>query len=129
MFAARTRPEGDLVATPVERSGPSSGADTPVLGDLRQPRSAVTAWLRALRIHQWSKNALIFIPLFVGHAFGSIDNILHALAGFVLACLLASATYLVNDVADLADDRIHPSKRSRPLASGQLSIVPVLTVA
>jgi len=129
MLAAENRAEGDFVAAPLERPEPNAGGDARVLAELREPRSSLTAWLRALRVHQWSKNALIFIPLFVGHAFGSIDNILHALAGFVLACLLASATYLVNDVADLADDRLHPSKRSRPLASGELSVASALTVA
>ncbi|HEY1472977.1 MAG TPA: UbiA family prenyltransferase [Pseudolabrys sp.] len=93
-----------------------------VLADFQRPPRDLTVWLRALRIHQWSKNFLIFVPLFVGHAYGNPANIVTDIAGFVLVCLLASATYMLNDIADLDADRLHHTKRLRPFASGDLPI-------
>jgi 4-hydroxybenzoate polyprenyltransferase/phosphoserine phosphatase len=106
-----------------------------VLADFQQPRRDLKVWLRAFRVHQWSKNVLIFVPLFVGHAYGNSANIFTDIAGFVLVCLLASATYMLNDIADLDADRLHHAKRLRPFASGDLPIAfglvaaPLLIVA
>jgi 4-hydroxybenzoate polyprenyltransferase len=100
----------------------SARASTTILADLKEPRHLLKVWLRALRVHQWAKNLLIFVPLIVGHAYGDPANILAAIAGFVLMCLLASATYMINDIADLDADRLHHSKRRRPFASGDLPI-------
>lgn len=83
---------------------------------------SLMVWLRALRVHQWSKNLLIFVPLLVGHAYRNQASTLSAMAGFGLVCLLASATYMINDIADLEADRLHHAKRSRPFASGALPI-------
>lgn len=91
-----------------------------ILADFQQPRRNLKVWLRALRVHQWSKNALIFVPLVVGHAYGNAANIVTDVAGFVLVCLLASATYMLNDIADIDADRLHHTKRLRPFASGAL---------
>jgi decaprenyl-phosphate phosphoribosyltransferase len=77
--------------------------------------------LQACRPRQWSKNLLV---LAAPSAAGVIDRPLVAaqVAGaFAVLCLLSSATYLVNDVRDLEQDRLHPRKRSRPLAAGELS--------
>ena len=100
-----------------------------VLADLRQPRRSLKVWLRAFRVHQWSKNVLIFVPLLVGHAYGNPANILAAVAGFILVCLLASATYMLNDIADLDADRLHHIKQLRPFASGDLPVAFGLVVA
>jgi len=100
-----------------------------VLADFQQPRRALRAWLQALRVHQWSKNILIFVPLFVGHAYGNPANILTDVVGFALVCLLASATYMFNDIADLDVDRQHYTKRSRPFSSGDLPVSLGLAVA
>ena len=94
-----------------------------VLADIQQPRPSLNVWLRAFRVHQWSKNGLIFVPLFVGHAYGNLANVLTAVAGFFLVCLLASATYMLNDIADLDVDRLHHTKRLRPFASGDLPVM------
>ncbi|WP_168207240.1 UbiA family prenyltransferase [Tardiphaga sp. vice278] len=93
------------------------------------PRSAVPALLKSLRLHQWFKNILIFVP--VGLAVGMLGaaEILRMLSGFVLLGLLASATYLVNDLFDLPSDRRHPRKSARPLASGALPILWALVAA
>ena len=95
--------------------------------EARIPR--VTSFLRALRLHQWSKNLLIFVPLFVGHGYGDPAKILATALGFVALCALASATYMVNDITDLEADRLHRTKRLRPFASGQLPIAFGLIVA
>lgn len=78
--------------------------------------------LKALRAHHWSKNALIFVPLLLGHAWHDLAAVSDAILGFLCLLLATSATYLVNDLADLDADRRHWSKRNRALASGRLSI-------
>ena len=78
--------------------------------------------LKAIRVHQWAKNALIFVPLFTAQLFTNIGSIVDATIGFVVFCLISSATYLINDLFDLESDRKHASKRHRPLASGTLGI-------
>lgn len=77
---------------------------------------------RGLRLHQWAKNALIFAPLVLGGKAGSFPAWAHAAMAFFAFGLLASATYLLNDIWDLHEDRQHWSKRTRPIASGELSI-------
>jgi 4-hydroxybenzoate polyprenyltransferase len=83
-------------------------------------RSGVRDWIRALRIHQYSKNLLIFVPLLAGHAH-SLAQWLAASLMFVAFCLAASSAYLLNDLLDLESDRQHPTKVFRPLASGTIS--------
>ena len=79
------------------------------------------ALLRALRPLQWVKNVLLFAaPVFAGR-WEDLPSLLHALWGFGVFCALASAGYLINDLRDLDADRMHPRKRHRPLASGDLS--------
>jgi 4-hydroxybenzoate polyprenyltransferase len=90
--------------------------------DARPARSRLKVWLRALRVHQWSKNVLIFVPLVLGHAYSKPSAIFAAGAGFLLVCLLASATYMLNDIADIEADRLHHTKRLRPFASGDLPV-------
>ncbi|MTW15285.1 UbiA family prenyltransferase [Rhodoplanes serenus] len=111
------------VAAEVERCG------TPVLATLARSRHGARLWLKALRPHQWSKNILLFVPLFVGHAFTDPVQIATATAGFLLLSLMVSGTYLVNDLADLAADRRHPTKRHRPFASGALPLAAGLAAA
>ncbi len=77
---------------------------------------------RGLRFHQWAKNALVFVPLVLGGKVHDSTAWLHALGGFVALSVLASATYVLNDLWDLTEDRRHWSKKNRPLASGDLSI-------
>ena len=88
---------------------------------LRKSTPLIFLWLRALRFHQWTKNILLFVPLFVGHVFTG-QAVATATIGFVLLCLLSSATYIINDLADLEADRAHPTKRLRPFASGRLKV-------
>jgi 4-hydroxybenzoate polyprenyltransferase len=85
-------------------------------------------WVRTMRVHQWSKNILLFVPLFVGHAF-SLQAVARSALGFALLSLLSSATYIINDLADREADRVHPTKRLRPFASGRLKVAHGLIVA
>jgi 4-hydroxybenzoate polyprenyltransferase/phosphoserine phosphatase len=94
----------------------------PVEAEFANPSLTLRDALKALRVHHWSKNFLIFVPLVLGHAWTDPAAIMATLGG--LACLLAvtSATYLLNDIADLESDRRHWSKHSRAIASGRLPI-------
>lgn len=78
--------------------------------------------IKAIRIHQWAKNILIFAPLLLSHDL-RVKGILAAILAFLSFSLLASATYIVNDLLDIEADRRHPSKRRRPFAAGDLSAV------
>jgi 4-hydroxybenzoate polyprenyltransferase/phosphoserine phosphatase len=82
--------------------------------------SPFKAWPRAIRLHQWAKNVLIFLPLLLGHDW-SPGLTAAAFLAFLSFGLCASATYIVNDLLDLEADRQHPRKRRRPFASGDLS--------
>jgi len=83
---------------------------------------SIRIWFKALRIHQWLKNILLFVPLFVSGKYTDPENIFLVLIGFLAFSVLASATYLINDLLDLDADRQHPRKKLRPFASGDLSI-------
>ena len=79
-------------------------------------------WLKALRLHQWMKNALIFVPLLAAHQLANPLLLWQGMLAFLFFGLCASSVYLLNDLLDLADDRHHHSKRHRPFAAGRLSI-------
>lgn len=111
------------VASAVAESG------TPVLAQFSRPAPSLFSWLHAIRLHQWSKNALLFVPLFVGHAFQDPSKIMASLFGFLLLSVLVSGTYLLNDFSDLSADRRHPTKRTRYFASGNLPLALGLVVA
>lgn len=79
-------------------------------------------WLRLLRPHQWLKNGFVFAGLLFGHAWTDPVRTGQALAAFAAFCLLASAVYVMNDMLDRVQDRLHPDKKGRPLATGAVSI-------
>ncbi len=81
--------------------------------------SPIQALRRAMRVHQWAKNVLIFVPLLLAHAL-RLGTVLQAVAAFVCFSLCASSTYIVNDLLDIEADRRHPRKRRRPFAAGDL---------
>lgn len=85
-------------------------------------RAGWRTWLHALRVHQWVKNVLVFLPLITSHRFTQPGLLLGALLAFFAFCLASSGVYVANDLLDLPSDRRHPTKRSRALASGALSI-------
>lgn len=87
-----------------------------------RPALSWRQWLRALRLYQWLKNILIFVPLAAGHALNQPDKLLLGGVAFLSFGLCASSAYLLNDLLDLSADRRHPRKRHRPFAAGQLPI-------
>ena len=85
------------------------------------PPRRLAPLLRALRVHQWAKNALLFVPMLAAHRALELSVLLPALVAFAAFCLCASSVYVTNDLLDLPADRRHPSKRRRPFAAGDLS--------
>jgi len=77
---------------------------------------------KALRIHQWVKNLLLFVPLLAAHQMDSIMLVFSGLLAFLAFGACASSVYLLNDLLDLASDRAHETKKNRPLAAGTLPI-------
>ncbi len=78
-------------------------------------------FLKAIRLHQWAKNVLIFVPMILAHAL-HLPLVVDALVAFFCFSLCASATYIVNDLLDIEADRRHHKKRYRPFASGDLPV-------
>jgi 4-hydroxybenzoate polyprenyltransferase len=93
------------------------------------PRASLATWRRALRVHQWVKNGLVFLPLLLAHRLGEPGLLGLATLAFVCLSLLTSAVYVLNDLMDLPSDRAHPTKRRRPFAAGTLPIWSGVAVA
>lgn len=88
-----------------------------------QPSAGLMVWVRQIRVYQWLKNLLIFVPLLVGHSYDRSGSVTAAVVAFFSFSLCSSSVYLLNDLLDLPFDRHHPRKSRRPLASGQVSII------
>jgi len=86
-------------------------------------------WVRQLRVHQWAKNILLFVPLLTSFGFGDATRVVHAALAFLAFSLAASATYVFNDLWDLDSDRAHPRKKNRPLASCTIRIGAAVAIA
>ena len=82
----------------------------------------LSAFIKAVRPHQWVKNLLIFIPLLAAHRYDDSASVLQALLAFVVFGITASCVYLINDLVDVGDDRHHARKRLRPFAAGSLAL-------
>jgi len=96
---------------------------TSVTQVFRSEQAGITVWLKALRIHQWLKNLLLFVPLLAAHQIGNAQFLGLLLIAFLSFSLCASSVYITNDLLDLESDRIHPRKRFRPFASAKLSVL------
>ncbi|MDA3865047.1 MAG: UbiA family prenyltransferase [Deltaproteobacteria bacterium] len=75
------------------------------------------------RPQQWIKNLFIFFPLIFSRQLQNPQVVLNALCFFIQFCLAASAVYFFNDIVDIDNDRLHPDKKNRPLAAGEISII------
>ena len=95
---------------------------------IRTPTHPWRAWVIELRLHQWTKNALLFVPLLASHRINELDLLLTGQLAFLVFGLCASSVYLLNDLLDLENDRQHSSKRYRPLAAGEVSTKVALIV-
>ena len=87
------------------------------------------ALIKAMRPRQWTKNGFVFFGLIFDKQLFRLEPFLRTLEGFFLFCLISSAVYLFNDIADAEADRNHPKKKFRPIASGKLPIPVAVTVA
>ena len=87
------------------------------------------ALLKLLRPHQWIKNGFVFVGLLFGHAWSKPEYLVPGLEAFVAFCLLSSAVYVFNDWLDREQDRLHPRKKNRPLASGTVTPAAALSLA
>ncbi len=78
--------------------------------------------VKEIRVYQWAKNLLLFLPIIMAHQFNNANLLAAALWAFVSFSFCASAVYILNDLLDLETDRKHPTKKNRPLASGLMSV-------
>ena len=93
------------------------------------PGGHLSAYLHALRPRQWAKNVLVFAaPVAAGDAL-HLHTLVRAGLAFVAFCMAASGTYLLNDTRDLERDRLHPTKRYRPIAAGLVAVPAALAMA
>ncbi|HKX33633.1 MAG TPA: UbiA family prenyltransferase [Blastocatellia bacterium] len=95
--------------------------------DLEQIQPSGRPWLKAvikaMRPYQWSKNLLLLAPIFLAHKITNLPLMLTAVQAIIAFSLCASAVYIMNDLLDLESDRLHPRKRKRPFAAGDLSVL------
>lgn len=90
---------------------------------IKPPTAMLKSYIKAIRVHQWLKNVLIFVPLLASHQFLNGDLFINAALAFLAFSFCASSVYILNDLLDLESDRQHHSKHKRPFASG---VVPIL---
>ena len=89
----------------------------------------INALLKTMRLRQWTKNGFVFFALVFDQQLFVWGPFLRTLEGFLLFCLISSAVYILNDIADVEADRTHPEKKHRPLASGTLPVMVALIAA
>src|SRR5205823_6790570 len=92
-------------------------------------KPTLASWSRTLRVHQWVKNLLIFVPILTSFSFSEREKVFLTTFAFFSFSFAASATYIANDLWDLENDRAHPRKRFRAFASGTISIFSGITAA
>ncbi len=92
-------------------------------------KSSLKAVVRTMRPHQWVKNVFVLAPLFFSQAFWELENVIFASLAAFFFCLIAGTVYLINDIVDCERDRLHPVKRFRPIAAGELDVGTAKVVA
>ena len=100
----------------------------PVEIEFPKARHGLEAWISAVRLRQWVKNLLIFAPALLGNVLTDPAVFMRCVLGFALLGIVASSTYMLNDVLDLQTDRRHWFKRARPFAAGDIDLVYGLTL-
>lgn len=86
-------------------------------------KSRILSFLKLMRPHQWLKNLLIFVPLFASHQYYDGFSVWHSILAFMIFGITASSAYILNDIVDLENDRAHHTKKDRPLAAGNISLI------
>lgn len=110
-MSATIQSEAFSTATAIEATGQPKPAPEPL----------AFAIARTLRPHQWVKNGLVYVPLFLSHRYRDVGLLVPSTLAFVSIGCCASAGYVWNDLRDRKADRLHPRKKDRPFASGRLS--------
>jgi len=124
--AARAAVLVGAVARVRDRLAAGPEAAPPVIAEFAVPAAGALVWMRALRLHQWAKNALLLVPWLLSPYLTDRAALIAVGLGALSFGLLASTTYLLNDLLDLGDDRRHRSKARRPLAAGEIPLVQAL---
>jgi len=87
------------------------------------------SFIKLIRIPQWIKNLFVFVPLvFSKHLFDK-DYLISSLIAFLIFCLISSIVYVINDIADVESDRLHPKKKSRPIAAGKINTKQAISIS
>ncbi len=134
---------GDSVAdVPIWKAGKSAilvGLSSKMASTIRQStaieqefpkaRAALRGWMQALRVHQWLKNLLLFVPVLTAFSFFDLARLSKVVLAFLSFSVSASAMYILNDLWDLENDRAHPRKFLRPFASGEIPLLAGIAVA
>jgi 4-hydroxybenzoate polyprenyltransferase len=97
------------------------GEATPTTSTDTRQRSQLALLFKTMRPKQWTKNVFVWAALIFDRKLFEFAPFARTLAAFILFCLISSAVYIINDLVDMPKDRLHPEKRSRPLASGALN--------
>jgi 4-hydroxybenzoate polyprenyltransferase/phosphoserine phosphatase len=121
-WAAAARRTG--IRTSPKLNGRLAALDVEVLDS---PKAGLRQWLKLIRVHQYAKNALLFLTLLAAHRFDPL-SLFHAVLAAIAFSLCASSVYILNDLVDLPADRDHPTKKTRPLASGAIPIADAVVV-
>lgn len=93
-----------------------------IAADTAARRISLASLLKCLRVHQWAKNGLVFVPVVLGTRGFDGKILVTVMAAFAGLCLVASAAYVINDIVDLKQDRQHWSKKDRPIANGSIPV-------
>lgn len=134
-LAVWDRAAGAVVVSSSARLIRAAGERASVHAIITPARATPLTFLKALRLHQWLKNLLVWVPLAAAHQLGSAHGIVQGLLAFLAFSLCASAVYVLNDLLDLESDRAHQRKCKRPFASGAIPIwqgavlIPLLLLA
>ena len=105
------------------------GLKTRVLRIFPTTKPTLRTWLKAIRLHQWVKNVLVFLPALLAHRIAEPAVLLQSTTAFVAFGCCGSSVYVINDLFDLTADREHPRKRHRPFAAALLSVRSGVTAA
>lgn len=111
-----------LVNAPPKLRRAIQQAQIPIAQAFNAPKAGLKTYLTAMRLHQWLKNLLLFVPLLLAHQLTEWSLLAQAILAFVAFGCCASSVYLLNDLLDLAADRQHRTKCQRPLAAGLISL-------
>lgn len=98
-----------------QKTGPVSQVFSPKISEIR-------VLPKMLRVHQWLKNILLFVPIIAAHEVDIFSSWVTVFAAFIAFSLCSSAVYIINDLIDLENDRLHPNKKTRAFASGKIAL-------